>query len=159
MGIDYDDDDDLLEDEQPRDNSVLKQLRAKAKADAKRIAELEQKLTDLSTVTRARSITDVLSSKGLKNPAKVAKLIPADVDSSPEGIDKWLSEYGDVFGLEASANDTPKVPEADVAALSKMDTVVQAGHDLTGQADLLAKLNAAQSTEEINSIIAGIRRA
>lgn len=159
MGIDYDDDDDLLDDEQPRDNNVMKTLRSKAKADAKRIAELEKQLQELSSANRSRSVIDVLSSKGLSNAAKVAKLIPADVDPSEEGIGKWLDEYGDVFGLGASANDTPVVPDKDIAALNKMDAAVQAGQDPTGVADLAARIAATQSIEELNALLASVGRA
>lgn len=75
-----------------------KGLRAQLEAALKKNRELEQKLQQSQKDLRREAVTRVIRDKGFK--AKVAKLVPADVDPTDEAITKWLDEWGDVFGVD-----------------------------------------------------------
>ncbi len=95
----YDDEFDDFGDE---GTDVVKQLRKVNRTLEKRAKELEQELKGLQSQTRQRTVKDVLQAKGI-NP-KIAAFIPQDIDTSEDAINGWLSEYGDVFGVNSNAN-------------------------------------------------------
>lgn len=96
---DYQEDDD---DEGPVDpKSLPKQLR-KVIANAKKAEkEARDETAVLRKQVRESNIASVLTSRNV--PAKVAKLIPADIEPSTEAIEKWLTDFGDVFSVGQSA--------------------------------------------------------
>ena len=100
------DDDDLDNADLPA--SLRKQLKAKDKA----LDELKAQYEQVLKRDRERTLSDALTAKGL--PSKVAKLLPSDLDPTPEAIDGWLSEYADVFGIkqETPVEEPPAVPDA-----------------------------------------------
>jgi len=101
-------------------NDLRKQL--KAKADAEK--EMATKLQKLEGQVRKQTIKEVLDSKGV--PSKVAALIPADVESTPEGVTKWLDEYGEVFNIpkaEVQAQPATEVATETVDAIKTMQDV------------------------------------
>lgn len=73
-----------------------KALREFAKAQKKQNEELQKELTQIRTEARQRAVRDAVTSKGL--PEKVAALVPQDADP-----DEWITNYGDLFGLQAQA--------------------------------------------------------
>jgi len=101
-------------------HDLRKQL--KAKADAEK--ELNAKLEKVYGQMRERTINDVLTSKGV--PSKVAALIPASVEPTPEGVTKWLDEYGEVFNIpkaEVQAQPATEVATETVDAIKTMQDV------------------------------------
>ena len=154
MGIfDTDDDDDL--DEVPaQDNSAIRQLRKALKAEQARNKELSAQMESLAKFQRERTVADVLSSKGLRNPAKVARLIPSDIGSDPDTLSKWLEEYSDVFGLSAAEDAAPAVPNETVASLRAMDAAGAAAPELTGAAAIEQAIRNATSPEELAQVLA-----
>lgn len=96
------DDDDLEDNSQQQ--TPGKGLRQQLEAALKRNKELESKLAETTTQLRKEAVARVIQGKGLK--AKVAKLIPNDVEPSEEAITKWLEEWGDVFGVD-NLKETP----------------------------------------------------
>ncbi|MEU1880315.1 hypothetical protein ABZ470_23650 [Streptosporangium sp. NPDC020072] len=138
----------------------LRQLIVKAaaekKAALKRADEAEAQL-------RKNTIEGVLSSRNV--PAKVARLIPADVAATPEGVSEWLQEYGDVFGVSAenasqnaSQGATGHMPaDADNAALARMQNTAATGAQSQGaQTDLQMRLNDPSLTfEQLQALIRG----
>jgi hypothetical protein len=152
MSNDYDDDLDL----------DIPDLRKADRAKAKRIKELEAEINDLRKAGRERAVKDVLVAKGVTNPGKIARLIPADVSAEAE-VEAWLTEYADVFNIETS-NDggsddgTPGTPNgmtpADVAAFNQINSA-GAGLPIEAQTDLTARMLAADSPEELQRILAG----
>ncbi len=151
MGIYDTDDDDDFQAQEP-DNNVVRQLRKALKAEQARNKEFQAQLDTLSKATRERTVQDVLSSKGLKNPSKVAELVPRDIDPSPDAVSKWLEEYADVFGLEQQ-DAAPQVPADDVDALRRMDAASSSAPRLSGAAELEAKILAATSAEELTALL------
>lgn len=105
MPDEYDDEyDDVFDDDgvQPGSNLVRdlrKQLRDKGKAEKDLNAEVDK----LKSQLRETNVSNVLKAKGVK--PKVASLIPTDVEPTEEAIEKWLTEWGDVFNIERAEGD------------------------------------------------------
>ncbi len=99
---DYDDDE-----TEPQQQTQGKGLRQQLEAALKRNKELETQLTETKGQLRKEAVARVIQGKGYK--AKVAKLIPGDVDPTDEAISKWLEEWGDVFGTD-NLKETPVEP-------------------------------------------------
>lgn len=130
---DYDDDDNA--NQQQKGGG----LRAQLEAALKKNKELETKLGETQTQLRKEAVSRIISSKGYK--AKVAKLIPKDVDPTDEAITQWLDEYGDVLGADNLKQDSqqqqkqaPVEPdEGDDAANSEYARQMGAMGVVTGQ--------------------------
>ncbi len=91
---DYDDDNSGQQQQQGKGNGLRQQLEAALRENK----ELKSKLETTQKDLRREAVARVIGSKGYK--AKLAKLIPADVEPTDEGITKWLDEYGDLFGVD-----------------------------------------------------------
>lgn len=153
---DWEDDDFDLEDEseQPRraenNNDLVRQLRKAQRAADKRAKDLESELLSLRSAQRENVIKSVLESKGL-NP-KVAKFIPADIETTDESINQWINEYGDVFGLAPQQNQSSS---PDLATLRQIDAVTQGAVTPDKIENLLLRLDQADSAEDIINMIHG----
>lgn len=145
----YDDEFDDFGDE---GTDVVKQLRKVNRTLEKRAKELEQELKGLQTQTRQRTVKDVLQAKGI-NP-KIAAFIPQDIETSEEAINGWLSEYGDVFGVNSNANSEQASNNSiDVSANTRINQVVSTGQVPDVDSDALAKILSAGNAEELNRIL------
>lgn len=146
----YEDDDIFdIEDDYEPDNAV-KNLRKAERAKSKRIKELEGELESLRKFQRESVVSSVLTSKGV-NP-KIAALIPSDIDTDAEAIGTWLENYGDVFGI--TVEEAPQqVP--DTTVLRQINTVTNAAQAIEDPNDVFARLNNAESAEEIINMING----
>ena len=142
----YDDEDDDLTTD---GGDVVKQLRKVNRTLEKRLKELEQEATSLKTQTRQRTVKDVLSAKGI-NP-KVAAFIPQDIDTTEEAVTAWLTEYGDVFGVQAPADEKAKDPAND--AQRRIQNVMQTGTPPGVDEDALARILNATSAADLSSIL------
>jgi len=162
----YDETEDFYEDEenpyaspQQQSGNLLKDLRKQLSAKAKREKELAEELTTLKGQLREKSITDVLTAKGV-NP-QVAKLIPPTV-TAPDQVEGWLAEYGELFTPTAQAGQTaeppaPPQPSPDEQALGRI-AAATAGAQSPGtrEQEQLAKLRDPNlSYSELLSLIAG----
>ena len=143
----YDDEDDDFGNE-PQD--VVKQLRKVNRTLEKRLKELEQEATTLKVQTRQRTVKDVLSAKGI-NP-KVAAFIPQDIDTTEEAVSAWLAEYGDVFGVQQSTEET-QAKETATDAQRRIQNVMQTGTPPGVDEDALAKILNATSAADLSSIL------
>ena len=151
MSNEYDDDLDL----------DIPDLRKADRAKAKKIKELEAELSDLRKQGRERAVKDVLTAKGVSNPGKIAKLIPADVSAEGD-VEAWLNEYADVFNIETSndggSDETPGTPRGmtpdDVNAFNQINSA-GSGLPIEAQADIVSRLEQASSPEELQRILAG----
>lgn len=169
---DYQDDDD----EGPIDpKSLPKQLRKVIRDAKKEAADSKAEAAELRKQVRESVVSNVLTARGV--PAKVAKLIPADVETSAEAIEKWLADYGDVFGSGQSASTQTATQTADtsngqqfindaatntgpsaeeIAAMQRMQNTSGTAQPFGGRMDeLQAKLNDPSLTEEqLDALIA-----
>ena len=145
----YDDEFDDFGDE---GTDVVKQLRKVNRTLEKRAKELEQELKGLQSQTRQRTVKDVLQAKGI-NP-KIAAFIPQDIDTSEDAINGWLSEYGDVFGVNSNANsEQASNNSVDVSANARINQVVSTGQVPEVDSDAMAKILAAGNADELNRIL------
>ena len=149
----YDDDD--FDSEDYESDSGLKNLRKADRAKAKQIKELEAELESLRKFQREAVVSSVLKDKGV-NP-KIAAFIPSDITNDTEAISKWLEEYGEVFNI---SNPTPPATQAqeedpNLAALRQMDSVVQTALSSEDVTDMFARLNKADSEQDIINLING----
>jgi predicted RNase H-like nuclease (RuvC/YqgF family) len=142
----YDDEDDDFGNE-PQD--VVKQLRKVNRTLEKRLKELEVEATTLKTQTRQRTVKDVLSAKGI-NP-KVAAFIPQDIDTTEEAVSAWLTEYGDVFGVQTSEETQAKTATSD--AQRRIQNVMESGTPPGVDEDSLARILNATSAADLSAIL------
>jgi hypothetical protein len=109
-------------------------------------------LKGLQSQTRQRTVKDVLQAKGI-NP-KIAAFIPQDIDTSEDAINGWLSEYGDVFGVNSNANsEQASNNSVDVSANARINQVVSTGQVPEVDSDAMAKILAAGNADELNRIL------
>jgi hypothetical protein len=142
----YDDDED---DDTTTD--VVSQLRKVNRSLEKRAKELEQELSGLKTQTRQRTVKDVLQAKGL-NP-KIAAFIPQDIDTSEEAINNWVNEYGDVFGIQAPAEEKPVEKSPEIKAQARINNMVATGTAPDIDEDAFAKIANAKSKEDLDILL------
>ena len=144
----WDDDDEDVIQSQQSESDLLKQLRKELKIKSKVLSEMEGQLSSIKTEQRQNVIKSVLESKGVS--PKIAKFIPADIDSSPEAVDNWIADNADVFGLTVQ---TPAEVQPDLAALRQIDAVTANAQSPAGIDDLYLRLQNAESADEITSMI------
>jgi len=130
-------------------SDLLKKLRKAKRSDEKRIKELTEQLEGFSKVQRERTVKEVLEQKGV-NP-KAVRLILKDLDEvTEESVNNWLEDNGDLFGL--TTQETPQ-NNVDRAALRQQDAITQGAITPDRAENLEQRLGAAESAEEILSIL------
>jgi hypothetical protein len=129
-----------------RGDDVLKKLRRAERSKDKRVKELEAELESLRKFQRETTVSQVLSEKGV-NP-KVAKFLPADIDLSSDGINAWLEEHGEIFGVSAPVKQSAVDP-SDLAALRQIDAVTSGAISPDDVNDAYSIMNNASSAEEL----------
>ena len=149
----WDEDEDELDTETITGNEsgsdLLKKLRKAKRADEKRIKELTEQLEGFSKEHRERTVKEVLEQKGV-NP-KAVRLILKDLDEvNEESVNNWLEDNGDLFGM--TTQETPQ-SNVDRAALRQQDAITQGAITPDRAENLEQRLGAAESAEEILSIL------
>jgi len=136
-----------------QDNAPADLRRALKKAQKEREA-IEAELNKMRSELRARSVKDVLASKGV--PDKLAKLIPSDFDT-PEQIDSWFTEYSDVFALQAKQEEPvqPTVDEETVKANQRINQSTSTAQIPSADGNSYQKLMGAKTKEELDQMIFG----
>lgn len=146
---DYDDNDANDNDSNELPAALRKQLKQKDKE----LAEIREQFKAVASRDRERTLSDALTSRGLN--AKVAKLLPADLDLSPESIDTWLTEYADVFGLQKTSEPkveelvAPPVPDA----WQRIQNISQTASSESGESAVLHSISAATSEADLVKMI------
>lgn len=145
--------DDLFDDDADLSGSdLVKQLRNALKAEKKARKDEQERLARYERENRTRSLADVLKDKGLDT--KVAKLYPADADTSPEAVDKWLEDYGDLFGIERRTSAADDATKAAAAALTGASAAAPPATQAFDVDSLAAEMAAANSEEEFQAVLA-----
>lgn len=111
-----------FEDEQDGGNTA-KDLRKQRDALSKELKELREQFADSQKQATARSIQEVLTSKGA-NP-KLAKFALADGVDDEAGAEKWLAENGELFGFQPVVD--PAVDADDLAAMQAVQDATSTG--------------------------------
>jgi DNA uptake protein ComE-like DNA-binding protein len=148
--FDYEDEDDDSTQDFSQNNDLVKQLRKANKQKEKELAELKAQFDGVSKAQRERAIKDVLEARGVNK--KVASFIPSDIDPTEESLSKWLTEYGDVFGITAEPTQDVVDP-AQAAAYKKMNSAVDNGLTPDSSDDMLRKILNTNSKEELDEVI------
>jgi len=148
--FDYEDEDDDFTQESNQNNDLVKQLRKANKQKEKELAELKAQFDGVSKAQRERAIKDVLEARGVNK--KVASFIPSDIDPTEESLSKWLTEYGDVFGITAEPTQDIVDP-AQAAAYKKMNSAVDNGLTPDSSDDMLKKILNTNSKEELDEVL------
>lgn len=150
----WDEEDDDLDTEvetQSDGSDLLKKLRKAKRSDEKRIKELTEQLENYTKEQRERTVKEVLEKKGVN--LKAARLIMKDIeDFSEESVNNWLEDNSDLFGL-TPAEEAKKTTEFDRAQLRQQDSLTQNAVTPDRAEDLDYKLGAAQSADDILSIL------
>ncbi len=120
----YEDDE---EDFELDSNDAFSQLRKANKQKEKQLKEIQTELSELRKEKRDRTIKETLTSRGV-NP-KIAAFIPQDIDLTEESLSTWLSEYGDVFGIESQSTNqaSSNLPEGFKENYMKAQSTMDAG--------------------------------
>jgi len=144
---DWEDDDLDVQDVRANDSDLLKQLRKELKNKTKALTELEEQVTGFRKTQREATIKSVLESKGVS--PKIAKFIPADIETSPEVISGWIEENADVFGLavENAQNVAPNL-----SALRSIDAITANAQSPSNADDVALRIQNA-SEEELIAMI------
>ena len=138
MANQYEDEDyDEVEDQQDANGPA--NLRKALKRAEKEKKELAEQLAAIQSDLRNRSVKDVLANKGVSE--KIAKFIPSDV-TTPEQIDSWLTENGDIFGItkpeEVAAQEAEK--QDAIRAYQRINAATQNANTPSRDQDVAAKL-------------------
>ena len=132
-------------------SDLVKKLRKAKRADEKRIKELEEKVNSFSKIENERSVKSILEKQGV-NP-KAARLILKDLDEVNENtVNDWLSENGDLFGIEVT-KDTPEVSDETRQAIRQQDSITQGATTPDRAEDLELRIDQATTPEELNRIL------
>lgn len=132
------------------DDDLVKNLRkALREANTKR-AEAERTLSERAKTDRTRALADVLKDKGV--PEKAAKYFPADTEPTPEAVDKWLEEDGDLFGI-VRQEVAPEVRDA-AQRITGATATAPSGTTTMDVSALIAEMRNAKSPEELAAVYA-----
>lgn len=140
----YDDDDDLDE-----GTDLVRDLRAQIKALKSERDKAAQEAADFRMKARQSTVQELLQARGVK--PGIAKFIPEDIEGT-DAVNAWLEENAELFGVTLD-------PGAD--ALADAETAQESGRlQALGSAavppgkvsDLTARLEAAQSNDEVDAI-------
>jgi hypothetical protein len=148
----WDEEDDDLDNEtetQMDGSDLLKKLRKAKRADEKRIKELTEQLEGFTKSQRESTVKAILEQKGVNQ--KAARLVLKDLegDFSEEAVSNWLTENGELFGLEVSE----KRDEQNLAALRQQDVMTTKGYTPDRAQDLEQRMDNAGSMEELLSLM------
>jgi hypothetical protein len=100
--------DDYTNDGQPQDSQLVKDLRAQIKKANDDLKAARDTIDNQGKAIRERTVADVLSTKGV--PAKVARLIPSDIEASEAAVSKWLEDYSDLFQAGSKSDEGSQNP-------------------------------------------------
>lgn len=135
-------------------------LRTQLEQALKTIKEQSKQLDSFKKEVQQAKLSDLLSSKGIST--KVSKLIPAEVQDA-EGLDAWLEEFGDVFGISDVADSAVQSVEATtsvsnvnpdtVNANRRVNTLNQNAKSPEVIQDFEARIKNASGSAEVDAIM------
>lgn len=170
----WDDDDDELDfSNDPAQNTPLvKQLRKQLKDLKAENTSLSDRASKAESSVRQRTVADVLKDKGA-SPAlaryALADLKETGVEPTPEAVNTWLVENGELFGYKpapatsiAEAMGLPAGTELPSDLVQNYQKLLQsqtnAGQHTDPTDATLAAVQNAKSAEELLALIAGSKR-
>lgn len=146
--------DDESQDQNNQQNQS-KGLRAQLERALAENKTLKEQAATLTKQVREAAISSLITAKGL-NP-KIAKLIPSDVESTTEALDKWFEENSDLFPAAPKGETNNDEPDEDASPEDQeLAQQMAAMGNVTGasamtpqrEKDLLAQLRNTDLTQE-----------
>jgi len=134
-----DDNFEIFEDD---DADLPKKLRAKIKELQKERDEYAEKFAAFEEKERTSSLQSTLEGRGL-NP-KIAAFVPKDA-TTPEALDEWLNEFGELFG---GGGQTAAAPNPQQAEINRMNAVQSQGTQAP-PADVMTRIDQAENMDEL----------
>lgn len=103
----YEDDDDDFDsrDRNPL-RDVVKDLEKKLEKEAKARQEAEERAAKVDKALRSKTVAEVLKEKGA-NPALARYALQDLEDPTPESVNSWLAENGELFGYKPQVTVDP----------------------------------------------------
>lgn len=135
------------------DSPLVKDLRRQLRAAKKETTELTDKVAKLEAGSRERSVKDVLTAKGVR--PGIARFVPKDVTDEAD-IVKWLEENADDLGITLEDGGGSQDGEPDPHAEDRRRAAAVSGRGIAPakMADLEARMEKAQTPEEVDAIMA-----
>lgn len=132
----------------PQGSDLIKQLRKRERAQARRLQELEAENAALKGESRSRTVSQILEAEGVS--PKIAQFIPAEI-TDKDAVKAWLVEYSDLFGVKSSS---PKgEPDPDEDAFNRMNNMTEGALSPSQIDDIYRQIDAAQSPEEVMELM------
>lgn len=133
-------------------SEAIKALRRKAKADAKTISELTERLDGLSKSQRETIVNRVLEKKGVN--LKAARLILKDMDDvNEDSVNGWLDDNAELFSFSKEPEKTQE-EIANEEALRAQDGLSQGAGTPGGNRVIDAFDNPNLTREQFDALIA-----
>lgn len=137
---------------QPTGQNLVKDLRRQLKEKAEAEKQLRERLEAIETERRRDRVSSVLESKGVN--AKVAALIPSDVDATEDAVSKWLEGFSDVFGIKKPDVPSEVVSPDQAAQLQQVTEMTATAQPSNANARVTeADFNSATSLEDVLALI------
>lgn len=143
--------DDLLNDTE-NDTELVRTLRNALKDLKKENKEVAAQLAERAKADRARSLSDLLREKELD--PKIAKLYPGDSDVSAEALDTWLTEFGDVFGIQQQGTSADSATVTSAQRIANMSAGAPPAHAAVDVEAIAAEIRSAKSPGELSQVYA-----
>lgn len=135
---DSDDDDFDADDNAGKQQNTPKGLRAHAKRLEQENADFRRQLEEFKAANRKATLETAVKAKGLS--PKVAGLVPKDIEA--DALEKWLEDYGDVFGKpEPAPQQTSPEDEQEFGEMSRVSQAAGRGESPNRAVDLYAELS------------------
>ena len=138
-----------FDDNQFGDGEGIKKLRKAYKDAATENKELKERLERLEAKDRSINLTEALVSRGLDR--RVARLYPANRETTAQAVDEWVEENRDLFGSrEVSSDPANSLPNLTPTEIEGYEIVrkIQAAEAAT-EMDFRSKLAAAETPEQV----------
>ena len=138
---------DALFDEENDSADLPKKLRAKIKELQKERDEYAEKFAAYEKKERTASLQTTLHSKGF-NP-KIAAFVPEEATATPEALDEWLNEFGDVFGGQPQAQQAQPAQAAEINRMA----AAEMGASQAPPADIMTRIDSAENMDELMAVL------
>lgn len=146
----YDFEDNFDEDQDQESTQLPKPARDRLRELEKELKRLRKERDDSAKALTELRLRDVLTERGITDQ-RITRYLTADGVNlaDPRAVDDWLAENGDLFGYTPRAGESD---EKDEAEQRTMDDAENQGVPVTDQAELLAKIAAAETPEELDAL-------
>lgn len=158
----YDDDDDDWTNDPQANSRLVKDLRKQLKEAQKRAEAAEAEAVKNAKVVRQRTVADVLRDKQV-NPG-LARFVLQDLeDPTPESVNTWLTENGELFGIKpaepASTDATNPGTQLPPDLIAQIERFTRSQGDTTHTDPQDALLSQVQNAESKDALIKLINSA